>query len=135
MSTQPTPRFPRALTSPQSAVACSAIGFLGWFSPVLSIFLPGALLIAALIGPIATGAVGARLGRGRGLPWLLLGFLLPPAMVMIVAYSSRNEMSGFNVIQYTILGLALMCLGFYGWLAAGRFWTSRRSASRDIRRR
>jgi putative effector of murein hydrolase LrgA (UPF0299 family) len=116
------------MTNQQRVVASLAIGFLGWFSPALSNFITGTLVIMALLGPIVTGAVGAAIGGGRGLPWLLLGFLLPPAVVLVVAYSSQRETSGFDLIQYTMLGLVLLCLGFYGWFAGHRIWMGRRTS-------
>lgn len=114
------------MTSQRRVVASLSIGIIGWFSPVLANLIPGALIVTALVGPVVTGVVGAALGRGRGLPWLLLGFLLPPAAVLIVAYASSNESSGFDITQYTMLGLVLVVLGFYAWLGAQRVWTSRR---------
>jgi hypothetical protein len=128
---QPYVGIPRIWRSRRSVVASLVIGFLGWFSPVLAHVIPGTLVLTAVIGPIATGALGAAIGRGRGLPWLLLGFLLPPAIAVIVASSSRAEGSGFAFVDYTMLGLVLICLGFFGWVGGHRIWVSRRKASRD----
>jgi hypothetical protein len=121
--------MPRTPRSRRAVVASLVIGFLGWFSPVLSSFIPGTLVMTAVIGPIATGAIGAAIGRQRGLLWLLLGFLMPPAIRVIAASLSQDEGSGFAFIDYTMLGLVLVSLGFYGWVGGHRIWMRRRKAS------
>jgi hypothetical protein len=121
-----------------AGVAAAAIGFFGWFALVLSGGAPGTTIIVELLGPLAIGAVGAAIGRGHHLGWLLLGFALPPTLAVISARLSQPvpENSGFAFVEYSILGLVLVTLGFYGWLAVRRIWTTRRrQAARDIRER
>ena len=132
------------MQSPFRIVIDVAIGFLGAFSPLLSIIAPGTAIATLLLGPIATGSVVAATSGRAGLPWLLLGFSLPAILVVGLnalwspPTPATGEGSGseYVFVIYSRFGFVLAYLGFYGWLGVRHIAMSRnRQATPDKRER
>jgi hypothetical protein len=118
------------------ALVAVGIAIGGWIVLVILAGSSAMTIVSVVVVPVVTGGLAASVGRHPKFCWPLLGFVVPPILILasVPRPPPNGEGSGYTlvVLTYSLLALPTLCLGFYGWLRIRRSTRRADTSTRDV---